>query len=343
MGGNNGYGFTKEHMLELSEAKGEPSWVLERREQAWKAWEDIPMPTMKDEEWRRTDISGVDFQGFLPFKNSNGHALESVEHLPDATKSLIEKSENDSALLVQDDSRVELTTLTEELREKGVIFMGLEEAIEKHPELVKEYLFTKVMSPQYSKFAALNGAFWSGGAFLYVPKNVQVEIPIQAFFSVNTPDLAIFQHNLIILEENASADFVEAYQSEHDDYQTLNSGVTEIFLNDSARLNFTILQNWNENVYDFSNKRAYLSRDAKLTSVMATFGGKLTKNHVDNICDGPGAESKAMGLYFLDGNQHLDVGVLLKLNTRDTFADSMYKGALKGKGRSAMADRFSRD
>jgi len=336
MAGNNGFGFTKEHMMQLSESKNEPEWVRERRQQAWDAWGDIPMPTQKDEEWRRTDISVIDFEQFRPFVKPNGHALDSVEQLPDATKSLIDHAGADGGYLVQGDSNVQLTQLSEELQEQGVIFMGLEEAIEKHPDLVKEYLFTKVMSPRYSKFAALNGAFWSGGAFLYVPRNVEVQIPVRAFFNVNAPDLAIFQHNLIVLDENASAEFVEVYQSENEEYKTLNSGITEIFLNDSARLNFTALQNWSENVYDLSNKRAYISRDAKITWVIATFGGKLTKNHIDSICDAPGAEANAQGLYFLDENQHLDVGVLLKLNSPHTHADSFYKGALKGKSRSVF-------
>jgi len=337
MTGQNGHGFTKDNMLQLSEVKGEPEWVRERRQQAWEAWENIPMPTMKDEEWRRTDISKIDFNRFRPFNNSNGHQFESVDQLPDATRSLVTASDEEAArggFLVQGDSRVRLTELSEELREQGVIFMGLEQAVEEHPDLVKEYLFTKVMQPNYSKFAALNGAFWSGGAFLYVPRGVEVEVPVQAFFSVTEPELAIFQHNLIVLEENASAQFVEAFQSENQEYETLNNGITEIFLNDNSRLNFTSVQNWGKNVYDLSNKRAHLGRDAKITWIVSTFGGKLTKNHIDSVCEGEGSEAKAMGLYFLDGAQHLDVGVLLKLNNPHTFADSLYKGALKNKSRS---------
>ncbi len=336
MGSQNGLGFTRGHMLRMSEVKGEPDWVRERREQAWKAWEEIPMPTMQDEEWRRTDISGIDFGEFKPFIEKNGQSVTDVSDLPDATRSLVEQAGEQGGFLVQGDSNVQLTELSEELKEKGVLYMGLDQAIQEHPDLVREYLFTRVMQPNYSKFAALNGAFFSGGAFLYVPKNVDVTIPIRAFFSVNEPNVAMFQHNLIVLEENASAEFVEVYQSENDEYEALNCGITEIFLNDNAHLNFTALQNWGDKVYDLSNKRAHLSRDAKITWVGATFGGKLTKNHVDNVCDGEGAEADSMGLYFLDEKQHLDIGVLLKLNTPHSFADSMYKGALKGQGRSVF-------
>ncbi|MBD3275014.1 MAG: Fe-S cluster assembly protein SufD, partial [Candidatus Marinimicrobia bacterium] len=332
----NGLGFTLDRALELSEAKGEPGWLRELRERAWKAWENIPMPTLQDEEWRRTDISNIDFGNFQPYGELNGHEQVSVENLPDATKSLIERPGDRAGYLVQGDSKIELTELSEELRSKGVIFTSLDSAIQEHPDLVKQYLFSEAIAPEYSKFAALNGAFWTGGAFLYVPKNVEVDIPVEALFSGRGSQMGLFQHTLIVVDTNASAQFVEVFQSEDGHGETLSSGITEMYLNDNARLNFTSVQNWNENVYEFSNKRAHIGRDAHLTSVVGSFGGKLSKYHIDSICAGQGAHADNYGLYFLNGTQHLDTGVLLKLDTSHTSGESVFKGALKDKSRSVF-------
>ncbi|MBS1271608.1 MAG: hypothetical protein MAGBODY4_00740 [Candidatus Marinimicrobia bacterium] len=336
MANQNGHSFTKENMLRLSEVKGEPDWVRERRENAWSAWEDLPMPTTKDEEWRRTDISNIDFDSFAPFTKLNGKGVTSVEDLPDTTQSLVAHAGERGGYLLQDDSQVKLTEISQELQDNGVVFTSLENAIKEHPDLVKEYLFTKVMSPGYSKFAALNGAFWSGGAFLYVPKNVNVQIPFEAYFNVGTPKLALFQHNLVVIEENASAQFVEIFRSEDDETETLNNGISEVFLNDNARLNYVSIQNYNQNTYDFSNKRAYINRDARMTWIVSNFGGKLTKNHIDSICAGEGANADTLGLYFLDNQQHLDSGILLKLEVPHTTGDSVFKGVLKGNSRSVF-------
>jgi len=332
----NGFGFTRERMREISESKGEPAWVQEQRETAFKAWEEIPMPTLKDEEWRRTDISMIDFDQFSPFARTNGkgHGASFLNSLPDATRNLVDRAGDRGGYLVQDNSSVKLTEVTEKLKEQGVIFMSMEDAIQEHPELVQEYFFKKVMTPRYNKFAALNGAFWSGGAFLYVPKGVEVKIPFEAYFNVDEANLGLFQHNLIVIEENASAEFVEVYQSDNNEAEVLNSGITEIYLKANSRFNFASLQNWGNNFYDLSNKRAYLERDARMTWVVSTFGGKLVKNHIDTICDGPGAEANAHGLYFLDDHQHIDTGILLRLDKPNTYGKSIFKGALSGKSRS---------
>ncbi|MCF7803774.1 MAG: Fe-S cluster assembly protein SufD [Candidatus Marinimicrobia bacterium] len=338
MASDNGHtqGFTREQMYAISEAKEEPAWVKEQREAAYNTWEELPMPTTKDEEWRRTDISHIDFGAFTPYTDVNGEAVTSVEELPDATKDLVQSSDQRGGLLYQGDSEVQLTKISEDLREKGVIFTSLEQAVKEHPELVKEYLFTKVMTPQYSKFAALNGAFWSGGAFLFVPKNVEVDIPFEALFTVNKPNAVLAQHNLIILEENASAQFVEVFRSANDEIKTLHNGISEVFLNDNARMNYTSIQSYNQETYDFSNKRAHIGRDARMTWVVSNFGSKLAKNHIDSVCAGEGANADALGLYFLDNTQHLDTGVLLKLETPHTTGESIFKGALKDKSRSVF-------
>ena len=336
MSSQNGMGFTKENIGTLSRAKNEPDWVRERRELAWQIWEELPMPTTNDEEWRRTDISGIDLHSFIPYAEANGYAAKTPDDLPDARKSLIQHAGERGGYLYQGDSQVQLTELTPEVQEKGVIFTSLDQAVRDHPKLVEEYLFTKVMSPNYSKFAALNGAFWSGGAFLYVPRNVEVKIPFEAFFTVDTDKLALLQHNLIILEENASAEFVEMYQSADEEIEVLNNGISEVFLHDNAKLNYVSIQDYNQHSYDFSNKRAHLERDAQMTWVVTNFGAKLAKNHIDSVCAGEGANADALGLYFLDDHQHLDTGILLKLEVPHTTGDSVFKGALKGKSRSVF-------
>ena len=336
MSEQNGHGFTRERMRELSGMKDEPEWLRERREASFQAWENIPMPTMQDEEWRRTDISRIDFDRFFPFARENGKGAGILDVLPDATKSLVNRTSERGGFLVQDNSTVELTEASDALKDKGVIFMSMEDAAREHPDLVQEYFFRKAMTPEYSKFAALNGAFWSGGAFLYVPKNVEVNVPFEAFFNVDEENLGLFQHNLIVLEENARAEFVEVYQSPNDTTEVLNSGVTEIYLKANADLNFASLQNWGDNFYDLSNKRAYLERDARMTWVVSTFGGKITKNHIDTVCDGEGAEVNSHGLYFLDDHQHLDTGILLRMDKPHCSGHSIFRGALKGKSRSVF-------
>nr|MDP9481174.1 Fe-S cluster assembly protein SufD [Actinomycetota bacterium] len=202
-------GISEETVKAISSLKGEPAWLAGKRLEAWRSFESLPMPTLRDEAWRYTDISDVRIEDFLPYAPSPN--LESEADLPDAVRGLIREGEENSALLVQHNSETTYSRVDEELASKGVIFTDLHTALAEHEELVKEKLFGLVPA-DYDKFAALSAAAFAGGSFLYVPRGVEVEVPIQSYRWLDVVG-SIMPRTLVVVEEGASVAYIDEYAS----------------------------------------------------------------------------------------------------------------------------------
>ena len=325
-----GKGVSAEAIEELSRFKDEPEWLREKRLSAWKTYEKTPMPTMKDEAWLYTDVSDIsphsDFTSYLPSTK-----VESESDLPEAVQRLIAEGEENSALLVQHNSETTYTRADDELTKKGVILTDLHTALSEHEDLVKDKLFGLVPE-DYDKFASLNAAAFSGGSFLYVPRGVEVEVPIQSYRWMDvTEGAATMPRTLVVVEEGASVTYIDEYASagSEDDELALSNGAVELYVEQGANLRYVSLQNWGRNVLHFNTLRSHAEKDASIRSLVVSLGSQLARNNVDAGLANTGSESEMLGLYFADNDQVLDHHTLQDHLASDAFSDLLYKGAMR--------------
>jgi Fe-S cluster assembly scaffold protein SufB len=228
-------GFTREGVEALSRAKGEPDWVLEQRLAAWDIYEATPMPTQQDEEWRRTSLRALKLDQVQPFGPQQS-VVANLDELPTAVREGV-SLEGRAGLLVQHNSGLVYAWVSDELKAQGVILMGLDQAVSEHPELVKRYFMSDAVSAGHDKFSALHGAFWSGGTFLYVPRNVNIETPIQTRVYADADAPAVFAHTLIVVEDNASAVFIDEFTSPTaENGQGFSNGAIELYTGANGHL-----------------------------------------------------------------------------------------------------------
>src|ERR671921_740896 len=232
----NSRGISRETVEALSSFKGEPAWLAEKRLEGWRSFEALPMPTLRDEAWRYTDISDVTLEDFLPYAPSRDVASES--DLPDAVQRLIREGEENSALLVQHNSETAYSRVDEELARRGVVFTDLHTALADHEDLVREKLFGLVPG-DYDKFAALSAAAFSGGSFLYVPRGVAVEVPIQSYHWLDVAG-SIMPRTLVVIEEGATLTYIDEYASagEASEEPALSNGAVELFVGQGANVHY---------------------------------------------------------------------------------------------------------
>ena len=261
----------------LSGFKGEPAWLKEKRLEAWRAFEKTPMPTLRDEAWRYTDISDVRIEDFVPYAPSPDASSE--QDLPDAVQALIREGEENSALLVQHNSESAYTRVDEELLQKGVVFTDLHTALIEHEDLIKEKLFGLVPL-DYDKFAALSAAVFSGGSFLYVPRGVQVEVPIQSYRWLDVVG-SIMPRTLVVVEEGASVTYIDEYASADGEEPAFSNGAVELYVGEGANLRYVSLQNWERNVLHFNTIRSSTEKDATINSLVVSLGSQLSRTTVE--------------------------------------------------------------
>jgi Fe-S cluster assembly protein SufD len=322
-------GFTEEAIQELIARRAEPDWMRERRLGAWRAYQAIPMPARTDEEWRRTDLSRLRLDEIEPFaEESDGQGTL----VPPA-----ERSERFAGFLGFRDARRVEYTFDKKLAASGVIFTDLATAVHEHPNLVREYFMTRCVPPEDSKFAALHGAFWDNGVFLYVPRGVAVEHPLRAVISAGLKGTSSLSHTLIVLEEGSQAVYAEDYISADVKEQGVSSRIVEIILKRDAKLHYVGTQRWGRSVYDFHTERALLGQDTVLNLQTIELGSRLAKGRVESILEGDGANVKLLGLYIEDGNQHLDRYTLQDHKGQAGVSDLLFKGVLTDKARSVFS------
>jgi Fe-S cluster assembly protein SufD len=299
------------------------------RRSAWKAYKAVPIPTPNEEAWRRTDLRGLKAESFrLPVRNQ-------YLDLPAAPDWLLKPIAGDAhggeLLLMAGGSQ---GTLDAQLAKQGVVFTDYNTALREYPALVEKIL-GKAIRPEDGKFAGLTGALASLGAFLYVPRNVQVEAPFHSLLWGPGVGLAYVSHLLVYLEEGASATYVhEAASPTEPDGQSLHSGIVEIYVGPQASLRFVELQSWGENVWNFSHERVRVDRGGTLDWVFGAMGSHLTKNFSEIDLIGEGSTGKMSGFYFTEHDQHLDHDTQQNHLAAHTTSDLLFKGALIQESRS---------
>ncbi len=318
-------GISAEVVEALSRFKGEPEWLKEKRFDAWRTFEELPMPTLRDEAWRYTDISDVTLEDFLPYAPSPDVASEG--DLPEAVQRLIDEGEKNSALLVQHNSETTYSRMDEELSRKGVVFTDLHTALQEHEEIVREKLFGLVPEG-YDKFAALNAAAFSGGSLLYVPRGVAVEVPIQSYRWLDIVG-SIMPRTLVVVEEGASVTYIDEYASADGEDPAFSNGAVELYVGEGANLRYVSLQNWERNVLHFNTIRSSTGKDATVNSLVVSLGSQLSRTNVEAGLTAPGGDSEMLGLYFADSNQVLDHHTLQDHISHNAHSDLLYKGALR--------------
>lgn len=308
----------------LSELKREPEWLRERRLAAWRLFETLPMP-----DWRRTPLDKLDLSAFAPFVQPQ------VQTLPPGLQALIESGEERAGLLIQHNSSATDHWLDESLAKQGVILVDLDTAVREYPELVEKYLMTEVVQASEGKFEALHGALWSGGALLYVPRNVEIAQPIHIYYYVDQPGSSIFPHTLVVTEPGSVVTVLEESVSPPA-FQALACGIIEVYLKPTSQVRFIKLQDWNEQTWDFSTARALAEQDTGIYWSWGTVGSRLSRVYLESLLIGAGATTELLGVHFLNGTQHLDIYTLMNHIAQFTSGDLLFRGALQDQSYSVF-------
>ncbi len=317
--------------------RDEPAWMRDRRWEAWRVLLDTPYPTTHDEPWRRTDIKALPLNEFsvLGQPPKPDKALKSVP--ADWRRAL--KSDDISGALLSADGVVVGQSATEDLASSGVVFTDMDTALREHADLVEPYFLTEAVRLNDDYFAALHGAFWGGGTFLYVPRGVEVKLPLRSFTWLGKNNTSL-PHTLVVMGQGSRAVLLDEYGSKSGDATLLrarrafNAGAVELFLQDGAQLDYVGIQDWGRDVWNFTNECALVNRDATLHWIAGGLGGKLTKTFVDARLIGQGATALLSGVFFADGAQHLDLDTEQNHEAPHCKSDLLYKGALKGSART---------
>ncbi len=309
----------------------EPDWMRDRRRDAFHVLLDTPLPTRTDEAWRRTDFGSLkldEIETIMP--TADGAAA--LRGAPRSIKEAI-SGKGASGALVSADGQVVASMLDEALARQGVILTDMETALKKHADLLEPLFMTNIVRPNDGYFAALHGSFWQGGTFVYVPRGVEVSLPLRAATWLKQRHSS-FAHTLIVLEQDARAVVIDEYGSSTDARQALNNSAVEILVGDGAQLDYVNWQDFGRNVYSFTHERARVMRGSTLHWILAGLGSKLTKSFIDAVLGGQGATALMSGAYFADGAQHLDYDTEQNHMVPHTTSDLLYKGALKETART---------
>lgn len=318
--------FRDEDVLEISSDLGEPPWLRAHREEAWRTYRSLPMPTTKDEAWRRTDIRSLPVEFNLLNKSDGTPVLEELI-LPLA-------SDTHGALLVVQPGDSPILHSHEGLADQGVVFGDWITVVKNHPELLEQYLGS-VVNLEEGKFAAAASALAKDGFVIYVPDGIEVEAPLHSVFWAPGKDAAFFSRVLVVLGKGSSLTYIHETASPTDlGGSAVHSGIVEIRVGQDADLQFVELQNWGDHVWNFTHERAIVERDGKLDWIFDAVGSHLTKNFSELTLTGQGAEGRMSGLYFADGDQHLDHYTQQNHLAPHTTSDLLYKGALLDRSRS---------
>lgn len=303
-----GKGLSKGVVEEISEVKKEPEWMRAYRLKALDLFNSMPMP-----KWGG-DLSNIDFDSLTYFLKATDERKATWEELPQEIKDTYDKigvPEAEQKFLAgvsaQYESEVVYESISKELEKKGVIFCDMDTAVQKYPEIVQEY-FGKLIPMTDNKFAALNSATWSGGSFVYVPKGVSVGLPLQAYFRINAESFGQFERTLIIAEEGSDVHYIEGCTAPVYRAESLHAAVVEIFIKEGARVRYTTVQNWSQNIYNLVTKRAKAEKNAHMEWIDANIGSKVTMKYPAVILAGEGAHGEVLSIAYAGKGQHQDAG-----------------------------------
>ena len=329
-------GLNDDVVADISDRKDEPAWMKERRLKALKLFDKKPMP-----QWG-SDLTGIDFQNIKYFVKSTEKQATTWDELPEDIKNTYDKlgiPEAEKQRLVagvaaQYESEVVYHQIREDLEEKGVIFVDTDTGLREHEELFKEY-FGSVIPSGDNKFAALNTAVWSGGSFIYVPKGVHVDIPLQAYFRINTENMGQFERTLIIADEDSYVHYVEGCTAPIYKSDSLHSAVVEIIVKKNARVRYTTIQNWSNNVYNLVTKRATCDEGATMEWIDGNIGSKVTMKYPAVFLLGEHAKGETLSIAFAGEGQHQDAGSKMVHAAPNTSSTIVSKSVARGGGRTS--------
>lgn len=326
-------GLSRQAVEELSERYQEPDWLLKRRLEAWRLFEEAPMPSPLDEEWKHTDASRLSLDGLLPVAPPRG-TIDGVGEFPPELRSIWDEREQVAGRLVQHDSTVVYRALDEAVARQGVVVTDLHTAAREQPEIVREHLLSLV-TPAEWKYLGLHGALWSGGGLVYVPSGVEIELPIEYVVGLTTPNLGLFPHLLIVAEPNSSVTVIQESTSPALDGLTVVSGAVEVIARDGAQVRFVDVQRWGANVQGFSTMRASLAKSASFQPTLIGLGGAITKLRLEVLLNEAGASAELLGLFFGDNDQRFDYHTRQDHIAPHTESDLLFKATLAD--RAALA------
>ena len=329
-------GLNEDVVRNISGLKNEPEWMLELRLKGLRLFGKKPMPT-----WG-SDLNGIDFDNIKYFVRSTEKQATSWDELPDDIKSTYdrlgipeaEKQRLVSGVAAQYESEVVYHAIREDLAEQCVIFLDTDTALREHEDVFKEY-FGSVIPVGDNKFAALNTSVWSGGSFVYVPKGVHVDIPLQAYFRINTENMGQFERTLIIVDEDAYVHYVEGCTAPIYSSDSLHSAVVEIIVKKGGRCRYTTIQNWSTNVYNLVTKRAIAHEGATMEWIDGNLGSKVTMKYPAVWLMGEHAKGETLSIAFAGEGQHQDAGSKMVHAAPNTSSSIVSKSVARGGGRTS--------
>ena len=325
-------GLTKEIIEEISKQKKEPEWMKEIRLKALETYNKLELPT-----WG-PDLSELNMDEIATYVRPKSKLNNNWEDVPEDIKNTFDRlgipeAEKKSLAGVgaQYDSEVVYHSIKEELTKQGVIYTDMETAVREYPEIVKKH-FMKCVPMTDHKFVALHAAVWSGGSFVYVPKGIKVDIPLQSYFRLNSPESGQFEHTLIIVEEGASLHFIEGCSAPKYNKVNLHAGCVELYVKDNSYLRYSTIENWSKNMLNLNTKRAIVGKNAQIDWVSGSFGSKISMLYPMSILNGEGSKTEYTGISFAGREQNLDTGFKVVHNAPNTSSVINSKSISKNGG-----------
>ena len=321
-------GFTQEAFEEFLAARDEPAWLIDLRRAAWRRFQELPMPSVRDEEWMRTDIRLFKLDRFgLPNISTSDTSVETLPH------ALLAAGVELGGHATNVDSRPVASELSPRWTEQGVLFGSLSRLVSEHGDTLRPFFERRVVDPFKDKFSALNAACWSGGTLLYVPKGVRIDEPLHSFSALDN-DGVDFDRTLVILDEGAEATMLSETASMSADSGGLHIGAIELIIEQSAQLRYVNLQNWGHEVWHFAHQKAHVGREGRLQWTIGALGSRLAKVNQHVAMTGPDAEVQVNGVMFTEGRQHLSYNTHQHHLAPYCKSDLLYKTALQDRSRT---------
>ena len=327
-------GLTPDIVREISERKDEPEWMLDFRLKSLEIYRKMPNPT-----WGPS-IAGLDMDHIVTYVKPNTDQQATWDEVPDDIKNTFERlgiPEAERSYLAgvgaQYDSELVYHNMQKTASDRGIVYSGIEEAL-REPEwepLIREKFMT-LIPPTDHKFAALHGAVWSGGSFVYVPKGVKLDFPLQSYFRLNAKGAGQFEHTLIIVEDDADLHFIEGCSAPKYNAANLHAGAVELFVGKRAHLRYSTIENWSKNMYNLNTKRARVDDEGEIEWISGSFGSHVGYLYPMSVLNGRKSRSSFTGITFAGAGQNLDTGCKVVLNAPDTSATVETKGISKGGG-----------
>jgi len=331
-----GRGLTAEGVAAISERKDEPTWMRDLRLRAFKAYERRPMPN-----WG-ADLSDIKFDDIFYYVEASEKQANNWDELPPEILETYEKlgipqAERErliAGVAAQYESTVLYHKVREDLEDQGVIFLDTDTALQEHEELFRQH-FATIIPPNDNKFAALNTAVWSGGSFIWIPEGVKVDIPLQAYFRINKQNMGQFERTLIIAAPGSYVHYVEGCTAPIYSSDSLHSAVVEILVQEGARVRYTTIQNWSNNVYNLVTKRSVAEKNATMEWIDGNIGSKVTMKYPAVWLTGEGAKGEVLSVAYANDGQHQDAGAKMVHAAPYTTSNILSKSISKGTGRTS--------